>query len=464
MKKKIFNIVKLVIASVLLSSFFACSPTEPEKPNVPTTPTEVVVIEGEITEDLTLTSDKQYLLKGFVYVTNSAELTIEPGTIIKGDKQSKATLIIERGGKIWARGTKNNPIVFTSNEPKGERSYGDWGGIIILGNAKVNTATGTAKIEGGPRSEYGGLDDNDNSGALEYVRIEFSGVEYSTDNEINGLTMGGVGKATTLKYIQLSYCGDDSYEWFGGNVTAKYLISFRAWDDDFDTDNGFNGKIQFAVALRDPNVADKSKSNGFESDGNSAGNSNTPFTKPLFSNVSLFGPYTTLNDVVEPQGGNGDFQVAMHLRRNTMLNVYNSVFAGWPNGMFIENGGRGDAQGNATNGDLVIANNIMAGMKTNNFMEDSKGTADFNKDYWAKEELKNELLTTNADLKLNNPFSLTNPNFTALANSPVLDAASFDFDAIKNDAFFEKVTFVGAFGTEDWTQGWTNWDPQNTDY
>ena len=252
MKKKIFNVINLVIASVILSSFFACSTTDPKEPE-PTTPTEVVTIEGEITEDLTLTSNKQYLLKGFVYVTNSAELTIEPGTIIKGDKASKATLVIERGGKIWAQGTKNSPIVFTSNQPKGERSYGDWGGIVICGNAKVNTATGTAKIEGGPRSEYGGLDNNDNSGALEYVRIEFSGVEYATDNEINGLTLGGVGSATILRHIQVSYCGDDSYEFFGGTVNAKYLVAFRGWDDEFDTDNGFSGKLQFLVGLRDPN-------------------------------------------------------------------------------------------------------------------------------------------------------------------------------------------------------------------
>ncbi|MBP6436856.1 MAG: hypothetical protein KBD91_07200 [Paludibacteraceae bacterium] len=463
MKKKIFNVINLVIASVILSSFFACSTTDPKEPE-PTTPTEVVTIEGEITEDLTLTSNKQYLLKGFVYVTNSAELTIEPGTIIKGDKASKATLVIERGGKIWAQGTKNSPIVFTSNQPKGERSYGDWGGIVICGNAKVNTATGTAKIEGGPRSEYGGLDNNDNSGALEYVRIEFSGVEYATDNEINGLTLGGVGSATILRHIQVSYCGDDSYEFFGGTVNAKYLVAFRGWDDEFDTDNGFSGKLQFLVGLRDPNVADKSKSNGFESDNDASGSSNAPFTSPIFSNVSLFGPYTTLSDVVEPQGGNGDFQAAMHLRRNTKLKVYNSVFAGWPNGLFIENGGKGDAQGNATNGDLVVANSILAGIKTKNFMEDSKGTADFNKNYWEKEEQHNSVLTTNADLKLNNPFSLPNPNFTALANSPVLDAASFEYSPIKDDTFFEKVSFVGAFGTEDWTQGWTNWDPQNTDY
>ncbi|MBP6284096.1 MAG: hypothetical protein KA373_01600 [Paludibacteraceae bacterium] len=463
MKKKIFNVINLALATIALSSFFACSTEEPSQPDT-NTPTEVVSIEGEITEDMTLTSDKQYMLKGFVYVTNNAELTIEPGTIIKGDKTSKATLIVERGGKIWARGTKNNPIVFTSNEAAGERSYGDWGGIVLCGNAKVNSATGTAKIEGGPRSEFGGLDDNDNSGALEYVRIEFAGVEYATDNEINGLTLGGVGSSTSLKYIQVSFCGDDSYEFFGGTVNAKYLIAHRGWDDEFDTDNGYSGKLQFLVGLRDPNVADKSLSNGFESDNDSGGSNNSPFTSPIFSNVSLFGPYTSLSDVVDPQGGSGDFGTGMHLRRNTKLKVYNSVFAGWPNGLYIENGGKGDAQANATNGDLVVANCILSGIKVNNFKEDSKGTADFNKDYWEQALLSNRTFTNNADLKLSNPFNLTNPNFTALANSPVLDQADFNYDLIKNDAFFTKVSFVGAFGTENWTDGWANFDPQNTTY
>lgn len=433
--------------------------------NPDVTPGTLVTISGEITTNTTWKAKNTYKLEGFVYVTSGATLTIEPGTIIKGDKTTKATLVVEPGGKIMARGTKDKPIVFTSNQPAGQRSYGDWGGIVLCGYAPVNSATGTQKIEGGPRTVYGGTDLSDNSGVLQYVRIEFSGVEYATDNEINGLTMGGVGAGTTLDHIQVSYCGDDSYEWFGGNVNAKYLVAFRGWDDEFDTDNGFSGKLQFLVGLRDPNVADKSKSNGFESDNDAGGSNNAPFTHPIFSNVSLFGPYTTLTDVVNPTGGSatGSFQAAMHLRRNTKLSCYNSVFAGWPKGLFIENGGKGDAQGNATAGSLVLSNNILAGMKAN-YTEDALGTANFNSTYWMRSGGNNLNYVNNSELGLVNPFSLTAPKFNATsASSAVYGKASFTDNNVVV-SFFDKVNYVGAFGTEDWTAGWCNFDPQNTIY
>ncbi|MDR1681767.1 MAG: hypothetical protein LBS25_00040, partial [Candidatus Symbiothrix sp.] len=231
----------------------------------------------EITSDMTLEYPNIYNLRGFVYVPAGKTLTVEPGVIIKGDKATKATLIVERGGKIMAKGTKERPIVFTSSQAPGSRNPGDWGGLILLGKAPNNM--GEQTIEGGVRSKHGGTDANDNSGALSYVRVEFAGIEYSTDNEINGITFGSVGAATQLDHIQVSYSGDDSFEWFGGTVNAKNLVAFRGWDDDFDTDNGFSGKIQYALGLRDPKTADKSASNGFESDNNAAGSDGQPFTK-----------------------------------------------------------------------------------------------------------------------------------------------------------------------------------------
>lgn len=127
---------------------------------------------------------------------------------------------------------------------------------------------------------------------LSYVRVEFAGIEYSTDNEINGITFGSVGAGTQVDHLQVSYSGDDSYEWFGGKVDARYLVSLGCWDDDFDTDNGYQGRVQFAVALRNPQYADKSCSNSFESDNNSSGSVIDPTTRPIFANVSLFGPVT----------------------------------------------------------------------------------------------------------------------------------------------------------------------------
>lgn len=154
--------------------------------------------------------------------------------------------------------------------------------MIICGNAKINVPGGEAQIEGGPRSYYGGTNDNDNSGILKYLRIEFPGVPFQPDKEINGLTMGGVGKNTIIDYVQVSYSGDDAYEWFGGCVNAKHLITLGTWDDDFDTDYGFSGMIQYAVALREPNIADVSGSNAFESDNDASGSTNTPQTSAVF--------------------------------------------------------------------------------------------------------------------------------------------------------------------------------------
>ena len=225
-----------------------------------------VNVSGEISGNVTWTADKVYLIQGFVYVVNGAVLTIEPGTVIRGEKSSMGSLIVERGGKIMAEGTLAKPIVFTSNAAAGSRVRGDWGGLVLCGKASVNQPGGEVQIEGGPRTIYGGAttpDDNDNSGVLKYVRIEFAGYPFQPDKEINGLTFGGVGRGTSIDYIQVSYSNDDSYEWFGGTVNCKHLIAYRGFDDEFDTDFGFQGKIQFIVGLRDSAVADKSQSEWF---------------------------------------------------------------------------------------------------------------------------------------------------------------------------------------------------------
>ena len=173
-----------------------------------------------------------YLLKGWVYIADGAELTIEPGTVIKGDKDTKAALIAEPGGKLIAKGTQTSPIVFTSEMAAGSRKPGDWGGIILCGKAPNNNGVLNQQIEGGPRTKHGGTDANDNSGDLEYVRIEFAGYPFQKDQEINGLTLGSVGAGTTIDHVQVSYSNDDSYEWFGGTVNCQHLIAYRGWDDE----------------------------------------------------------------------------------------------------------------------------------------------------------------------------------------------------------------------------------------
>ena len=416
-----------------------------------------VILEGNITADLTINAADKNFMKGFVYVKSGATLTIEAGSVIKGVSVSPgekaASLIIEPGAKIIAEGTVDKPIVFTSDKEPGKRLTGDWGGLIICGNARVNR-TNQPTIEGGPGTLYGNTTSDEfnaeSSGKLKYVRIEFAGYPLEPDKEINGLTFGGVGSGTEVEFVQVSFSNDDSYEWFGGTVNAKHLIAYKGWDDDFDTDFGYTGKLQFLLSVRD-------KNNGFESDNDGDGSSNTPLTKPVFSNVTLIGPfYGKVSDKTQAEveaktadaangAKGGKFQAAMHLRRNTSLNVYNSVFTGWPYGLRAT-----DKKGTANDG-IAIKNVIFAGM-WKNFYEDDKVSENFF-----------NLAGSNTTLATTNEIISKDGDYSSVVASAV-QGAEF-VDEVLNNSFFEKVTYKGAFdGKNDWTAGWTNWDPQNTEY
>jgi len=372
--------------------------------------TTVTIEAGDITANTTWTKNNVYLLNGWIYVKSGTTLTIEAGTLIRGDKTNKAALIIEKGGKLIANGTAAEPIVFTSNQPAGSRTYGDWGGVVICGQAPINPAGGSATIEGGVGSTYGGTDPLDNSGSIQYVRLEFGGIAFALNNEINGITFGGVGSGTTLDHIQVSYAGDDSFEWFGGTVNAKHLIAFRGWDDEFDTDFGYSGMVQFAVGLRDPDIADQSQSNGFESDNDATGSSNSPFTSAIFSNVSFYGPLVTPTTTI-----NSLFRRAMHIRRNSKLQVYNGVFAGWPIGMYID----GNAtQVNAVAGDLKVRNSVLAGMTTSIDVPASQTWDKAAATAWYQTPaFKNAEFTSNSELGVVDPFNLAAPKFNLTAES-----------------------------------------------
>jgi len=400
-----------------------------------------VTLSGNITSNTLLVSDVNYILDGWVYVKEGATITIQPGTVIKGKLDTKAALIIERGAKIMAEGTAEKPIVFTSASAVGQRVRGDWGGVILCGKAKINPTGGEAEIEGGVGSKYGGSDDTDNSGVMKYVRIEYAGYAFAPNKEINGLTFGGVGSGTTIDYIQVSYSNDDSFEWFGGAVNCTHLIAFRGLDDEFDTDYGFSGHVQFIVGLRDPEVADISKSNGFESDNDGSGSTNTPTTNPKFANVSLYGPLATTTSTY-----NSLFQAAMHLRRKTALEVYNSVFAGWPDGLLLA-----DSKGNG--GDVKVQGCVMAGM-----LDNYSGNTAGEEAFFTTASYKNQVFAENSSLQVNDAFNLTAPNFLPKTGSPLLTGG------VTLPAGLEATTYVGAFSTTDWTSGWANWTPQTTVY
>jgi hypothetical protein len=395
-------------------------------------------------------------------------LTIEPGVVVRGDKASKGTLIVERGGKIKAEGTVDRPIVFTSNQAPGQRNPGDWGGLILLGKAPNNA--GEQTIEGGVRSRHGGTDPHDNSGILKYLRVEFAGIEYSTDNEINGITFGSIGDATLVDYVQVSYSGDDSFEWFGGTVNAKHLIAYHGWDDDFDTDNGFSGKIQYALGVRNPQIGDKSASNGFESDNNASGSDATPLTGAVFANVSLFGPVSNPVAYLDRAGEKGSnvnarFQAGLHLRRSTSLSIFNSLTAAFPIGIIIEGTA---SQTLADNGGLNVANTIFAGHVqnfqdkqywTNNTVFDPE-TTNLTQTYVQRSSGGNQTFVTIADLKLTDHY------FPA-SDSPLATGAIWT--NAKVSSWFDKVNYRGTFApaenaTNNWTKDWANFDPQNTMY
>ena len=288
--------------------------------NVPATTT----LTGNINTTTTLTSDKVWTLKGYVYVTDGAKLIIQPGTTIVSDVAEKGALCIERGSQIIAEGTPTKPIVFTSGRPEGQRSPGDWGGIVILGRAKTNRSSEPI-IEGGIGRPYGGTNDSDNSGVMRYVRIEYAGIAAMPNSEINALTLGGVGNGTILENIQTIYANDDAFEFFGGTVNGKNLYAFATADDDFDFDFGYTGMITNGVAKRDAQFVDSGDAgNGIECDNDGTGSGAQPVTHPKLFNMILVGPNVS--------SALANHNLGLRFRRATQFTMKNSIVWGWMKG------------------------------------------------------------------------------------------------------------------------------------
>ncbi len=499
---KIFKALSLFLSAMVAVTLSGCD-DDNEKGGKEEEEEEVIMVDNVINPEGIQEFDIKgnhtikkgtYLMKGWCYVTDGATLTIEAGTIIKGDKDTQAALIIEPGGKAYIQGTASEPIVFTSAQEPGSRKPGDWGGLIVCGKAKNNKTT--MQIEGGPRTEHGGEDDEDNSGVYSYIRVEFAGYPFETDQEINGITFGSVGRGTQVDHLQVSYSNDDSFEWFGGSVNCKYLVAYHGWDDEFDTDNGFSGKLQYLLSVRHPKIADNSLSNGFESDNNSDGSTATPFTAPVFSNVTFIGSigqddnfsnttdYITAGDM-NPNNGSklGTFQAAMQIRRNSKMNCFNSVATGYPVGLILDND-KGTTQTWATEGELKLNNIIFAEMGiigsdinkswADEYSEDGKESdptrVSFSHTFFL-EQTGNQYYNTISDLLLVQPNSLlSHPNYGPQTGSPLLAKTAEELfaDDMLNDSFFDKVDYIGAFKSndtaDDWTAGWCNFDPQNTVY
>lgn len=313
------------------------------------------IIAGTIDKDTKLYKRNTYQLVGIVYVTNNAILTIEPGTIIRGDEKTCGTLVITNGAKIMAEGLETDPIIFTSNKENTERKPGDWGGIIILGKAPINKLGGIATLPFNldpMLNHYGGQDAEDNSGVLKYVRIEYSGRKLSALKELNGLSLAGIGRKTVLSHIQISYSNDDSFECYGGNLNMNNLISYRTTDDDFDFTQGVQINISNSIAIRHPFSSDVSGSRCFEVDSYDKVE-NTDMTKKM---TKINADNITLVNLEE--NNQGLVRESLYVRENTFFNLTNSIISGFTPFALLE--------GNIGNGDVNLSKITFQNLVINN--------------------------------------------------------------------------------------------------
>jgi len=423
-----------------------------------------VVVTANVTANTTWTRTNTYLLDTKIYVTNGATLTIEPGTVIKGRPKANpvdaTALVIARGAKINAQGTATNPIIFTAesdllngNLTQSER--GLWGGVVILGRSRLNTASGQGNVEGIPTTEplgtYGGTDDDDNSGVFRYVQIRHSGAIVAANVELNGLTMGGVGRGTTIEYVDVYAGNDDGYEWFGGTVNTKYLISSYNDDDNFDWDEGFRGKGQFWFAV---GASDKGNQ-AMEMDGGTSPEDGQPYALPELYNLTLIGSGATSTNTAS----NG-----LIFRDNTGGKVYNMILHDYRNyavRIETESAQSQDSAKRLAAGDLVLANSIFGsfGAGTTNTQMFTAPNATSGGAAPATNYTVEHLTAAAQANRINTDPLLTGISRTRnkgldprpAAGSPALSGARTP----PADGFFNVTNYIGAFSTSNWAKGWS---------
>ncbi|MCB0586801.1 MAG: carboxypeptidase-like regulatory domain-containing protein, partial [Phaeodactylibacter sp.] len=410
---------------------------------------------GEGSGTMTWTSDKVWILEGLVFVNDGQVLTIEPGTIIKGKSgqgEKAAALVVAQGGELIAEGTADMPIIFTSEADAIARDQdgnlclggslassvrGLWGGVILLGKAQINAATETRAIEGipstEPRGTYGGTDDGDSSGSLKYISIRHGGTDIGAGNEINGLTMGAVGNGTTIDYIEVFANKDDGYEWFGGAVNTKHLVSAFCGDDAFDYDEGWRGKNQFWLAYQE-GAGDR----GGEHDGGPSDcETCEPFALPVVYNASFRGQ------------GSGEGKRAITFRDNAGGEYHNSIFWAYGRGIDIEvRASIDDSYTQFSNGNLKFTNNIMFDIAERLFSIGNEDEIDVSAEQAALDAYFNDAAN---NLQVVDPQ--LGSNLAPMTGGPAAQAGA----DVPNDGFFEAAPYHGAFapGVETWISGWT---------
>lgn len=450
----------LLISSLLCAGVAACG-DDPSNmmvdASVPPVDTpqggQVVRVGDDITTDTTWEAKNVYVIPRLkqLFVRNNATLTIEPGTEIHGEQGS--VLVIARGSKIMAEGTKDAPIVMTSSQPKGQRAAGWWGGLLVLGNAPINVNTPasteatfeafTAAIAEG---KFGGTNAADNSGVIKYVRIEFAGFEFITGREFNNFTLAGVGSGTTVDYVQAHGGSDDGVEIFGGTVNLKHLVSSQNHDDGFDTDNGWTGKAQFLIVqlVAHAPTPPSDATNGYEMDNHASAFNNLPRSEPTIYNATIIGDH----------GYTSPKSFAAVIRRGTSGHFFNHLFINFPYGPEFRDA---ETLAQLQSGKLEIKNSMFYGndaAATNMPPPQASGDID-------------EATYLNPAVGNTNKFNVDPGIAAEYINKPApkfsltTSSAAMTGGAVPTDPFFDATaTFIGAMGTDDWTAGWTAY-PQN---
>lgn len=454
-----FSALLLMAVSVLM--FSSCK-NDDDEPGI-TEPTETSFAPSEIKDDdgnvvetivtitdyglgtgtTTLTKDKTWVLNGLVFVNSGQTLTIEPGTVVKGKSgqgENASALVVARGAMIMAEGTAAEPIIFTAEADKLDGNLpatarGLWGGLIVLGKAGLNSSPGESAIEGIPTSETRGLygttgtpENEDNSGKLAYISIRHGGTDIGAGNEINGLTLGGVGSGTSIHHIEIIANNDDGVEFFGGTVNVKHICISYCGDDNVDYDEGWRGKAQFIFVNQDPNAGDR----GGEHDGGTDPEDGNPYATPKFYNCTYI--------------GNGSSR-AVTFRDNAGGEYHNSIFVNWGKGVDVEDlpGDGEDSKKRLDAGELKWMNNI----------------------HWdvAGNAADKQILTASSDETLNGIDIMGGANTSGNeVKNPMLTAgvptADVSATGLSGDSHIENVAYKGAIkpGTEAWFKGWTKTD------
>lgn len=446
------------------------------------------------------TCDKVYHLDKKIYVDTLKTLTIAPGTIIKGDIVSTdpalaTALVVTRGGKIYANGTAECPIVFTANaDPMdgtyGVSNHGAWGGVVILGKASTNltlanapaafggtcsgsscfgTGVGTGYIEGfiaaNTENQYGGSDDADNSGVFKYVSLRHAGavINAANGNELNGLTLGGVGNGTEINHVEIVSSNDDGIEFFGGTVNVKHIAVLFCKDDMFDWDQGWRGNAQFLFGFNSDTVAAPGADNGFEMDNDDQKTGATPISNPVIYNATLIG-----NKSYNQGVGSADksAHAAINAKEFTGGEIRNSIFANFETGFNMQQSAGTRASGNEAYYQWNTASLLK--VECNSFIANAQDLR------LNKSKTSDGIAGSAGDLT---KFTTTDNNASAatlagfdvnLGLNDATNAVTNSYDATPNpsvtssctpptNGFFSVVTYKGAFDStrENWLAGWS---------